>query len=50
MVTLCFKVQFSILTINYDFYLYKLLVCCLLIVSKVAVTFKFGVEIKGFKI
>ncbi len=35
---------------NYDFSLNKLLLFCLLIVSKVVVKFRYGVEIKGAKI
>ncbi len=35
--------------INYDFSLNKLLIFCLLIVSKVVVKFRYGVEIKGAK-
>ncbi len=41
LVTLYFKVQFSLLTtIIYDFFLNKLLICCLLIVSKAVVKFR----------
>ncbi len=44
MVTLYFKVQFSLLkTINYEFCLNKLLICCLLIVIKVVVKFRYWV-------
>ncbi len=34
------------LTINCDFYLNKLLICCLLIVSKVVVKLRYGVGLE----
>ncbi len=39
----------TILTINYDFYLNKLLIFCLLIVSKVVVKFRYGVGLRDLK-
>ncbi len=38
-----------ILIINYIFCLSKLLICCLLIVSKVVVKFRYGVELRDIK-
>ncbi len=48
-VTLYFGDQFSLLTNNYDIYVNKILICCLLTVSKVVVKFRYGIGLRDRK-